>query len=308
MTLIANKLQLAVKSEGVEGTAETLAGTEVILAGNVDFDPDVTMTERPAASSSLSPFANVAGARMAKLSFDVELKGSGAAGTAPEYGDLLEACQMDETVSVGTSVTYLPDDGQASVTLAWYVDGKRWIMAGARGTFKLSLKAGQPGILRFEMTGTAIDDSDTALISASVSYDTTTPPPFLSAAMTLDSVSAVIETLDIDIANEVYLRPSANTAHGYVSAIVTGRKPSLTTDPETITVATKDWWASWFAGTLMAFTATVGATAGNICTITAPKVQYQKVKPANVNGVMRDQMECRLFRNSGDDELSLAFT
>jgi hypothetical protein len=43
-----------------------------------------------------------------ELTFDVELTGSGAAGTAPAYGILLEACGLDVTTVASTSVTYSP--------------------------------------------------------------------------------------------------------------------------------------------------------------------------------------------------------
>ncbi|MCK7495178.1 MAG: hypothetical protein MZW92_31855 [Comamonadaceae bacterium] len=43
-----------------------------------------------------------------QLTFDVEIKGSGAAGTAPELGVLLKGCGFGETVVAVTSVTYAP--------------------------------------------------------------------------------------------------------------------------------------------------------------------------------------------------------
>jgi len=308
MPLIYKRLQLAVKEESEEGTAEILTASEAVLAGNVVFDPDIRMVERPAAAASLSPFPKVAGARMAKITFDVELKGSGSAGTAPEYGVLLKACGMEESTVVGTSVTYDPASAAIiSVTIGWYVDNKKYVMAGCRGTWKLDLKAGEHGVFHFEFTGTAIADSDVNLLTGT-SLQTTIPPAFMSASFTLDTYGAVVENLSIDLANDLYLRPSVNAAQGYVSAVITGRLPKLTLDPESVLVATKDWWTSWETGALVALTATVGGTAGNICTITAPKVQFIKIKPEEKEGILADSMECELKRNSGDDEVSLAFT
>lgn len=305
--LIAKRAQLAAKVESVEGTAEALTATEAILVGNAKYEPEIKMTARPAASASLSPFPKVAGSRSAKLTFEMELKGSGTAGTAPEAGVPLKGCGFAEAVSAEVSVTYTPASSSIpSLTLGWYMDGKKYLMAGARGSVKLDLKAGEPGKFSFEFTGTAIDDADVALLSPT--YDATTPPAFLSASFTLDSVAAVIEGLSIDMANSVALRPSANAAQGFVSAVITGREPKLTVNPEDVLVATKDWWAKWEAGSLVALSAVVGATAGNICTITAPKVQIQSAKPGERDGVGIQDMECGLFRNAGDDELSLVFT
>jgi len=306
--LIWKRLQIAAKVEGTEGTAEALTNAEAILAANVAYDPEIKMTDRPAASSSLSPFPKVAGARQAKISFDVELKGAAAAGTAPEYGPLLKGCGMGETVVAATSVTYKPASASiGSYTIGWYVDGKKYVAAGCRGTFKLELKAGEPGVLHFEFLGTAIDDSDTALLSG-VSYSAVVPVAFQNASFTLDTYAGVIEAVSIDLGNNVALRPSANATQGYVCAIIGSREPKMTLNPEDVLVATKDWWAKWEAGSTVAFTAALTGSAGNICTITAPKVQILKMKPGERDGIAIQEMECLLSRNSGDDELSLAFT
>ncbi|MFH2098173.1 MAG: phage tail tube protein, partial [Pseudomonadota bacterium] len=209
MPLITKKAQIAAKVESVEGTAETLTATEAILAGGWEFDPEIEMQERPAVSASLSSFAKVAGGRKVKISFKTELKGSGAAGTAPEVSALLQACGLSETISAGVSVAYAPASSSIpSITIGAYCDGKRYLAAGCRGNVKLDAKAGGLGELSFEFTGTAMADSDTALLSPT--YDSTTPPPFLDASLALDSVAADIESLSIDLGNEVQLRPSAN--------------------------------------------------------------------------------------------------
>jgi len=308
MSLIWKRLQIAVKEEATEGTPETLAAADVLLASNVSYEPEVKMTERPAASSSLSPFSKVPGSMQAKVSFDVGLKGSGEAGTPPEFGKLLRACSMAETIVANTSVTYDPaSTGVPSLTIGWFVDGKKYEVAGCRGTWKLDLKAGEPGVFHFEFTGTNISDADLNLL-AGVTYQSTSPPAFKSANFTLDAYTAIIENLSIDIANNVVLRPSANAPQGYVSAIITGREPKLTLDPEDVLVSTKDWWQLWEAGSLVALSAQVGATAGNICTISAPKVQIIGMKPGERDGIAIQEMECELKRNSGDDEISLQFT
>ena len=308
MAMLWKRLQIAAKEEATEGTPETLDAPDVLLASNVSYDPEIAMSNRPAASKSLSPWPKVAGARQAKVSFDVELKGSGAAGTPPEYGHLLKASGMEETIVAGTSVTYDPaSDSVVSLTVGWLVDGKKYEVAGCRGTWKLDLKAGEPGVFHFEFTGTNISDADLNLL-AGVTYQSTSPPPFQNANFMLDAYTAIIESLSIDMANTIGLRPSANAPQGYVSAIITGREPKLTLDPEDVLVSTKDWWQLWETGSLVALSAQVGATAGNICAISAPKVQIIGTKPRERNGIAIQEMECELKRDSGDDELSLQFT
>jgi hypothetical protein len=55
-------------------------------------------------------------------------------------------------------------------------------------------------------------------------------------------------------------------------------------------------------------TATLDGDAGNIATITAPKVQYSAINPADRTGIRTLGIDCRLNGNAGDDELSIAFT
>lgn len=306
--LIWKRLQIAAKEESVEGTMEALTNSEAILASNIVYEPEVDMIERPVASSSLSQFPKVAGGNHARLTFDVELKGSGSAGTPPEYGVLHKACGMDETIVGGTSVTYnLASDSIITASLGWYIDGKFYGVAGCRGNRVLTLKTPGIGVFSYDFLGTDISNADVALLTG-VNYIETVPAPFINAQFTLDSVAAVIEQLTIDFANVMALRPSANPAHGYVSTIIGDRVPKITLNPEDVLVATKDWWTKWKAGSGAALSTQIGATAGNICTITAPNVQIVGMKPGERNGIAIQNMECEAKRSSGDDEYSEAYT
>ncbi|MEE9274874.1 MAG: hypothetical protein V3V62_06165 [bacterium] len=59
---------------------------ELFRGGNFSHDLNVEQLERAVKDSSLSPFPFVTGKRSAQLSFTTELRGSGAAGAAPDYG------------------------------------------------------------------------------------------------------------------------------------------------------------------------------------------------------------------------------
>ncbi|MBW1666715.1 MAG: hypothetical protein JRJ66_01450 [Deltaproteobacteria bacterium] len=308
MPLLEARSQLAAKVESTEGTAETLSATDAVLARAVTYDPDIEVEELDLQSSSLSPFAGAAGGRMARMTFECELKGSGTAGTPPEIGKLIRACGFEETIVGGTSVTYDPaSDSIPSLTIAKYVDGKRYLMAGARGNFEIRLAAGKPGIIAFDFLGTAIADSDTSLLSG-VSYHSTRAQPFQNASFQIDSYSAIVEAITIATGNTVELRESVNAAQGYLSAVLSKRLMTMSLNPEDVLIATQDFWDDWESGALVAFTATLGATEGNICTITAPKVQYVKLGQGERRGMAIYEMDCVLRRDSGDDEISIAFT
>ena len=307
--MIIKRAQIAAKAESVEGTAETLAGADAFLAQNISFSPEIEMGTRDNVSSSLSNFSQVPGARKATLEFDVELKGSGTAGTAPALGKLLLACGFGETVASGVSVTYKPaSTGIGSISLAVYNDGVRYGVFGARGNVSLKLEKGKPGIFHFVFTGADFTVTDVAMLSSGVSYETTVPKPFLSATMTIDSYAALLGSMEFNMNNEVVLRPDVNASSGYNSAVITGRRPTLSIDPEMVLVATYDFFGKWRSGNEGALTLALTGSAGNICTITAPKVQYTGVKPADNSGIRSLGIDCQLNRNAGDDEIAIVFT
>lgn len=306
--MLEAKTQLTIKLEGEEGTAETLAAADAILHANGKFTPDTPMFQRPMRSSSLSPFSSVPGARSASIEFDIELKGSGTAGTAPEWAAALMGCGFAEAVLVGTSVAYTPASSSVgSYTLALYEDGMIHKIWGARGTVKLALKNGEPGMLSFSFTGADYSVVDGALLSGA-SYDSTKPPAFLTAQLLIDSYAALLSSLEIDMANALALRADANQDSGYFSTIISSRLPVMTFDPEKVLVATYDFYGKLRSGNEGALSTVVGATAGNICTITATKVQYGKIDEAERDGIRSLGIDCQLNRSIGDDELSLAFT
>jgi len=307
--MLTAKVQLAAHIEAEEGTAESLAGADALLVSNFSFRPNIAMKPRNQSSASLSQFSQVPGVRSGVIEFDVEIKGSGTAGTPPALGKLLKACAFAETIVESTSVTYTPASASVpSITLGGYHDGIIEKIWGARGTAKISLKDGEPGSIHFTFTGADFSVTDGAMLSSGVSYETTVPPALLSAALAVDSYAAIIGTLDVDVANAVALRQDANSPSGHKSAVITGRTPTMNIDPETVTVATYDFYGKWRSGNLGALTTALTGAAGNICTITAPKVQYTAITPGDKSGVQNLSIGCALTRDSGDDEISIAFT
>ena len=85
------------------GTAYLLdrpaAAGELFRAGNFTHEVSVEQLERAVKDASLSPFPSIPGKRSAQISFSTELRGSGAAGIAPDYGLLFKGCAMRETIA-----------------------------------------------------------------------------------------------------------------------------------------------------------------------------------------------------------------
>jgi len=308
MPLIEARSQLAAKVETTEGEAIALAAADAILARNIKYDPDIEVEELDLQSSSLSPFAGVAGGRKGRITCECELKGSGTPGTAPEIGPLLRACGFAEDIVGGTSVTYAPASSAIPcLTMAKYVDGKKYLIVGARGNFEIDLKAGKPAIIKFDFLGTSIADTDTSLLSG-ITYQATRAKPFQSAAFTINVYAAIVEAINIKTGNALELRPDVNSVQGYLSTVIGKRLMTMNLNPEDVLIATHDFWDDWESGTLVAFTAALTGAAGNITTITAPKVQYGKVGQGSRVGLQTNEIAAVLRRNAGDDEISIAFT
>lgn len=100
---------LTFKIEAVEGVAETpSAATDAVLVENpvLKLTPAVVQTKE--VTGSLDNRGPIVGGIKASLTFDVYLKGSGAAGTPPEWGDLLKASGWAEVITA-TAIPAAPE-------------------------------------------------------------------------------------------------------------------------------------------------------------------------------------------------------
>lgn len=312
--MIRNEIyQVGLKVETVEGTKIALLAGDFITAFNAKFTPDIKMAEMKSATGTMSKALSRPGFRSGKISFDAYLRGGAAAGTAPEIGVALLACGMKETIVATTSVTYTPAPQTTtppSVTVELRRDGKISRIWGARGTMTFKAQAGDAAVYSFEFTGGDWEEVDGALM-AGVTY-TAIPEIMLQAAtLTLDGSGANLNLsgIDIDLGNTVTLRQSVNAASGYTSAMITDRKPTLSFDPEAVLTSEIDFFGKWRAGTPVAFSSgPLGSGAGAVCTITAPKLQYQGISEADRDSLATLSINGLLCKNVADDELSIAFT
>lgn len=311
--ILSNRQVIAAKVEVTEGTAIALAGADANnLIMEPNFEADIPMYERTFLNNSLSPQKAIATTMLARLSFKVECKGSGTAGTAPAVGKLLRACGFGETVVASTSVTYAPISDLTNIptlSIAIYKDGLRKAIKGCRGNVKYSAKSGEPGMFEFEFVGVYDGTTDVAILTPS-GVETTVPVSLLSATFSIASFAAFISQISFDMGNQLAPRGDINQASGYISTLLTKRNPKGSFDPEDELVATHDFYGRWLAGTTGALTWKHPGSAGNIATFTVPACQYMKLGEGDRNGIAVLNSDFLMARNSigGDDELSVAFT
>ena len=302
---------ILLKNEVTYRTDPTPTGAaDSLLVENLNWSfTDARMNERPATRASLGALAPVYGGTLIQITFDAELKGSGAAGTAPDLGQALQACAMAETVVPATSVTYLPaSSSKKSCTIYFYRDGKRFICTGCVGMVSGSLVAGAYGKLSFTFVGHLVSEADAALPTPT--YDATEPPAIINLSNAqLDSTTFALSKLDFDLGNEVARTSDIVQADGFGVIEVTGRKVTGSIDPQDVLVATYNWLDEWQSGNDLALTSGgIGGTAGNIITVSFPGVRLTEQSPGDASGIVTRELTFQAIESSGDDEISIAFT
>jgi len=306
--MLERKRTLLGKIEVTYGVDPTpVAATDAILEKELDIREIGEELIRDFARSSLSPLPHVIGEKYAELKFQTELKGSGAAGTAPEIGKLFRACAFAETVSAGVSVAYDPSSVSfSSMTFYVYRDGLLHKLTGARGTLDVDITVGKWGAINWTFQGLYVAVSDSALVSGT--YNSTSPPVVLNAAFSVGGYSAVATKLQLNMANEFALRRDLSAVNGIREVLITGwdgRGGSF--DPEAVLEATHPFFANWASAAQAALSATVGSVEGNRCVITGPKAQYKSIAPGGRDKIYVYEIPIRLAQNVGDDEVKFLF-
>lgn len=308
--LLIRRKVLLFKVESTYGTDPTpAASTDAVLCEGLTWANDgLKMIERPAVRPSLGTLRQVYGGRMVSITFTAEVKGSGAAGTAPELGQLFRACGLGETVVGATSVTYAPVSTGLESGTAWvYEDGKQIKVTGCRGNVSFECAAGDVVRASFTLKGHVGAQTDVTL--ATPTFDSTVPESFIGGGFTIDGFAAVIGVLSFDLANNVVAPESVNGADGYDEVTITGRDINGSINPLDELVATEDFIGNFTSGKVMALTSgAIAATSGNILTISMPAVSYRDASPEDRDGVAGMALPFGSAESTTDDDVSIAFT
>lgn len=194
-----------------------------------------------------------------------------------------------------------------SLTMAGMEDGLKKLLRGCRGSCKFNFKSGEPVMMDFNFMGVEAGVTDVALLTG-ISYESQIPPVLLSAAFSIDTVSAKISSLDIDLGTSMSPRDDINDSRGLLSYIISGRETVGGFDPEMLAVASHDFHSKWFNNTEMVLDLQIGSTTGNKFRFYAPKVQYTDIKDQDRGNIKVAQCAFDLNRSiaaTGDDEWAL---
>lgn len=178
-------------------------------------------------------------------------------------------------------------------------------LKGARGKFKMSFMTGKPVKIDLELDGVEAGIVDADMFSPT--YETTKPPAFLNATLSIGALSAKISQLSIDHGSVTGMSDDPEDDRGISSFKIVDRKITGQFDPEMTLVADHDFYGLWFAGTEMVLDVQWGTTAGNKFRFYGPTAQYVKIAPQDRNGIAVSDVSFALngSENPGNDAFCL---
>ena len=247
-------------------------------------------------------------ARM-KSSYEVELAGSGAAGTAPAWMRILAACGMRAPVLTAgqnaTQVFALAGEAAGSLTeYAWVGDQLRK-MLGQRGSFSLDFSAGQLPFASVSMTGLVPAANPRAVQAPGAADFTKWQEPLEvnneNSLFTLDGFGAITRSLKIEAGVNVNLR-SLVGARYIKSGNHSATARALIEAPS---IATRDYLSKLASGDLVPWNFTHGTTAGNIIEAKGTKAQVTAVAEQEEDDVLMFDISLLLTVDGDVDDLVL---
>lgn len=304
--LLTNRTVLLAKIESTYGTDPTPAtSANEVEVFDLSIKPVFERVERKPLRASLSPLAMAKSKLLYEITFTTELKGSGTAGTAGRLSPLFQSCGMTETDNGTTSTIYTPGNPSGSCTLWVYKDGLIFKSQGCRGNFEINCEAGKIPQVKWTFRGKYNIPVDGTLVTPT--YEATIGQVLESTTTQLSGFAAHTRSYSIDMGNNIVDRPSLNASNAMVGVLIGSRNPSGKLLMEAELIATEGTWTEFDADTVTSFTSTIGATAGNIVTITATsKVQYADITPTDENGIF--MYDIALAFSGTDDEITITMT
>lgn len=307
MPLLRRKAVFAAKVETTVGTAESLTGAEgVYNARDFEIQPSISMTRREG-QGGFNYLTSIPEGMMGtcKIVHDITYNGT----DIPSWASvLLPACGWVDAAGTFSPKSEAPGSNVKTLTIGHYKDGKRQLLSGAMGTFKIVCPTGKLAYIEFTFTGKySSNETDTAIIAPT--YPTVAPLRFAAGALTWNSVALCTSNVEIDAGNSVIMRECVNASDrsGYISALVTNRAPVITADPESVLVATQDRDSLWLTPTAQAMVIQIGTTGSSV-TINAPKAQLENKQQGNRNDMLTDDLTWLATANTTvDTELTIVF-
>lgn len=304
MELYRSKALVLAKIEAVSGQDENPDGTNALLVTDLDIKPaEGDKLKRDFITPDLSTQPHIITRKHQSVSFKLELKGGGAAGSVPEYGPILRAAGFSETIDPGVDVTYQPvSSGFESASIYVNIDGILHKLVGCRGNTKFDFTSGKFPV--FEFNGMALEDTPTDTAQVTPTYGAVAPLEVNKAntTFTFGGFAAVLHSLMCDMGWKTKFRSLVNLD---AAVSLTERECTGSMVIDAVKAADHDYWADWRNSSQIALTLTHGTVAGNIVDVAAAKVQLDTIDYGDDENILTKNMPLTYTRGSGDDEVIL---
>lgn len=314
---IKNTIILAIVAAVAGADSAPASATNAILVSEMSITPlDAQNIERKNIRGSFGGNAELVGPASVKCSITVELAGSGAAGTAPAWGQLLQGCAMAEGIlATPARVEYTPvSTGLKDLTIYYYDDGVLHKLIGVMGTCTLTAKVGERAMLKFDFTG--VDGTMSAVSNPVADYTAWKQPVALTKANVVDitlgatyaagaitsGTSYPSNGLEIMFGNEVNFIANLSAEKVEIAERnMTGSAEFELTAAQEVAFMTKVK-----TNVLQSLAFTIGLTSGNQIIVHGLSVQMTNPKKVDVKGNRYNGYDMRFLPVAGNDELRLA--
>ena len=306
--LLTRKVALFAKIEGAYGVPEALAGADALRVHEPKLKPFVATTiERKLAGSGFGNTGKIHAGAHVEVEFDIEMAGSGTAGTPPPYGFLFKACKMVETITAATSTVYAPaTDGTDSLTLYYELDGQRHALCGARGTWQIKFDSQGIPYFHFKFVGLWVDPLTAApLLPVFAGWQTPRPVTFEhTPKIKLFGLDSVYKAFSCDYGGDVqYFNNPGEQYVDQMDRVATGSASLLAP-----VLADKNYFTTAKADARGSLLLVHGKEAGNIVTFHAPHTQLTEPDYGDDKGRATIEAKLEFCVDGVDDDLELKFT
>lgn len=308
-----NKLLLG-KAEAAPGTAENLNGADAVQTKNLEITPySGNKTSRDLDRDGFGAEAKQNTNPYSEITFEVELTGSGTAGSAPAFAPFLKACSFVEVIDAGVSVKYtLNSNSEQAATFGYLqrVSGDKYQLhklSGCRGSVAFTVDASGIPVMQFRFMG-SYERPENATVT-NVNKSAYIDPLYVSPENTdvsLGAFKANASAFSLDVANSVSMRALTETRDVNVS----DRDPTISVTLDAPDLDDFDVFAlveSHNGITKVDTTLTHGTLAGNIVTIRAKGAQFSDISFTDSDGQLAYQLSGSPLSDVADDELELTF-
>lgn len=301
--MLTRRTQILLQAESPNGTYAAVAADDGVLAYDVVATPEFALFKRDPQHKDLSRYTSLSGNQSATITFRLPIRGSGDDTNPPDHWvRLFLACGL----TTSTADVLPLSTGITTLTIQVEEDGVHKRFVGCGGNMRIVGTVGEPVFMEFTMRGT-INDITSGALTTLTGIPTTNPPVLLSAVfsttLTGGAQSHIINSIEFDMQNEIALRTDVNGTTGIKSAVLTGRNPVGSFDPEYGT--SYDWLNEIITNVEGTLTLNIGATSQNRCQITCPKIRFLAMDPGDREGIRILTVPFEMNRSSGDDEINL---